>query len=242
MKHRNSKLLAALLACAASAGVMAQSNAPTFKINVIGTIAPGSCTPTTGDLTFDMKEINTKTLNNDKPTMLDMITKSVKITCSADTSIALSAQATQSASSAYTTNMENHTTAKTYTSANALYDLVNAADTNSRVGVFAMQFRNFTYTGGGKGSTPSTALIIKSEDRNTWAYLANTNDWDAAQLKKNGSNLISFADKGANTVPVLASVYEGQLIVAPMLLPKKDLILTGDLKFTGGAVITLNYI
>lgn len=41
MKHHSSKLLAALLACAASTGALAQNApaaAPSFKINVTGTI------------------------------------------------------------------------------------------------------------------------------------------------------------------------------------------------------------
>ena len=62
---------AALLACAASAGAMAQAT-PSFKITVSGTIT-GSCKPESGDLTFDMKNINPKSLNNDKMTQLPMI-------------------------------------------------------------------------------------------------------------------------------------------------------------------------
>ena len=51
-----------------------------------------------------------------------------------------------------------------------------------------------------------------------------------------------FASPTADTTPVLASTFEGELIVAPAILPKKDLKLTGDLKISGGATITLNYL
>ncbi len=237
MKHRTSKLFAALLACAASAGAMAQAT-PSFKITVSGTITPGSCKPESGDLTFDMKNINPKSLNNDKMTQLPMILQKVKITCTADTSIALSAQTTASAATAPTGNLE-HTQAGTSTYPQSQYDLVD--DNKNRAGVFAMQFRNFSYTGGGTGASTNKAVIIKSTDKNSWSTAAS-NGWDAWQLKTNGSDYLSFASPTADTTPVLASTFEGELIVAPAILPKKDLKLTGDLKISGGATITLNYL
>lgn len=245
MKHHSSKLLAALLACAASTGALAQTApaaAPSFKINVTGTITPGSCTPASGDLTFDMKSINPKSLNNDKVTMLSGITNKIKITCTADTAIALNVTGYTKASKTYGSNMESHP-AGTSTTEDSLYDLVNPADGNSRVGVYAMQFRNFVYTGGGTGAVASKAEIIKSDDKNSWSNnTSSPNGWNTAQLKKDGSNYVSFADPKANTTPVLASTFEGELMLAPLILAKKDLKLTGDLKFEGGATITLNYL
>ncbi|MFA1586590.1 hypothetical protein ABZR37_13305 [Achromobacter ruhlandii] len=35
---------------------------------------------------------------------------------------------------------------------------------------------------------------------------------------------------------------DSELMLAPLILAKKDLKLTGDLKFEGGATITLNYL
>ncbi len=237
MKHRTSKLLATLLACAASAGAMAEP-APSFKINVSGTITPGSCKPETGDLTFDMKNINPKSLSNDKMNQLSTIVNKVKITCTADTSIALSAVTTATSTAAPLGNLE-HTQAGTSTYPASQYDLVD--DSKNRVGVFAMQFRNFTYTGGGTGASTNKAVIIKSTDKNSWATAAS-NAWDAWQLKTNGTDYLSFASPTADTTPVLASTFEGELIVAPVILAKKDLKMTGDLKFSGGATITLNYL
>ncbi|MBB1627539.1 hypothetical protein [Achromobacter sp. UMC71] len=245
MKHHSSKLFAALVACAASAGALAQTApaaAPSFKITVTGTIAPGSCTPSSGDLTFDMKSINPKSLNADKVTTLSGITQKVKITCTADTAIALNVTgSTKASGKAYGSNMDNHP-AGTSTYEASLYDLVNPSDSNSRVGVYAMQFRNFTYTGGGTGSVATKAVVIKSDDKVSWSYSDNLNGWDTAQLKRDGSNYVSFADTKANTVPVLASTFEGDLMISPLILAKKDLKLTGDLKFEGGATITLNYL
>ncbi|ALX85409.1 hypothetical protein APT56_20630 [Achromobacter denitrificans] len=247
MKHHTSKLLSALLACAASTSVMAQAAAPqaaapSFKINVTGTIAPGSCTPASGALTFDMKSINPKSLNNDKLTMLSAISNTIKITCTADTAIALNVTGYTKAPTAFGSNVNDHPAGMS-TYEVSLYDLVNPADNNSRVGVFGMQFRDFTYTGGGSGSVASKAEIIKSDDKNSWSNnTSSPNGWDTAQLKKDGSNFISFADPKANTTPVLASVFEGKLVLAPTILAKKDLKLTGDLKFEGGATITLNYL
>lgn len=243
MKHHSSKLLAALLACAASTGALAQNApaaAPSFKINVTGTITPGSCTPASGDLTFDMKSINPKSLNNDKVTMLSGITNKIKITCTADTAIALNVTGYTKASKAYGSNMEHPSGTKTETY--SLYDLVNPADGNSPVGVYAMQFRNFQYTGNGVGAVTTKADIIKSTDKSSWTNNADQTGWNNAQLAKDGSNYISFADPKANTTPVLASTFEGELMLAPLILAKKDLKLTGDLKFEGGATITLNYL
>lgn len=242
MKHHTSKLFVALVACAASTGALAQTAAPSFKINVTGTITPGSCTPASGDLTFDMKRINPTSLNADKVTMLSGITQKVKITCTADTAIALNVTGSTKASGKnYGSNMDNHP-AGTSTYEASLHDLVNPTDGNSRVGVYAMQFRNFTYTGGGTGSVPTKAAVIKSDDKVSWSYADNLNGWDTAQLKRDGSNYVSFADTKANTIPVLASVFEGDLMISPLILAKKDLKLTGDLKFEGGATITLNYL
>jgi hypothetical protein len=85
-------------------------------------------------------------------------------------------------------------------------------------------------------------VVIKSDDKVSWSYSDNLNGWDTAQLKRDGSNYVSFADTKANTVPVLASTFEGDLMISPLILAKKDLKLTGDLKFEGGATITLNYL
>ncbi|PCE27065.1 hypothetical protein BWP39_09775 [Paraburkholderia acidicola] len=219
---------------------MAQT-APTFKISVTGTITPGSCTPASGNLTFDMKNINPKSLSNDAVTRLPGIAQKVRITCTADAAIALNVTGSTKASTAYGSDMEDHP-AGVSTRQPFQYDLVNTANGNSLVGVYGMQFRNFTYTGGGTGSVATKAVIIQSDDKNSWSYTAKESGWNVAQLKKDGSNYVSFADTNANTTPVLASVFEGDLLIAPLILAKKDLKLTGDLKFEGGAVITLNYL
>lgn len=241
MKHHTSKLFAALLACAASTGAVAQSAAPSFKINVTGTIAPGSCTPSSGDLTFDMKSINPKSLNTDALTPLKGLTNKIKITCTADTSIALNIASATKSPQAYAANME-HSLENIKATPEYLYDLVDTANGNKRVGVYGMQFRNFTYTGGGTGSVVTKAVIISSGDKKTWAANTNLTDWYMGQLKNNGSSYVSFSDAATSTTPVLASVYEGDLVLAPQILPKKDLTITGDLKFEGGATITLNYL
>lgn len=241
MKHHINKLLASLLTCAATTAV-AQSSTPTFKINITGTIAPGSCIPSSGTVTFDMKTINPNSLNNDKETMLNGISNPIKITCTADTAIALNVTGYTKGPGEYQKDMPNHPAGMS-TWYGALYDLVNPADNNSRIGVYAMQFRDFTYSGGGAGSVVSKAEIITSDDKNSWVNkTSDPNGWNTAQLKKNGSNFISFADPKANTTPVLASEFEGKLILAPMFLAKKDLKLKGDVKFEGGATITLNYL
>lgn len=245
MKYHNSKFLAALFVCATSASALAQTApaaAPSFKINVTGAIAPGSCTPASGALTFDMKSINPKSLNADKVTELPNVSNKVKITCTADTAIALNVTSSTTAPAKWgSTEMKNHKGGvSTYEP--SLYDLVDPADGNKRVGVYAMQLRNFVYTGGGTGSKPTKANVIKSDDKASWAYVADLNGWDTAQLKRDGSNYLSFSDDATNTVPVLASVFEGDLVVVPLMLAKKDLKLIGDLKFEGSATITLNYL
>ncbi|MFV7425498.1 hypothetical protein ACNPNN_20750 [Stenotrophomonas geniculata] len=240
MNHISTKLLVGLLALAATSGAMAQA-APSFKINVTGTIAPGSCTPVTGDLTFDMKSINPRSLNNDAVTMLAGITNKVKITCTADTAIALNVTGSTKAPGTYGSNVEDHPAGMSTSAAN-VFDLVNPADGNKRVGVYLMQFRNFTYTGAAAGAVTAPAAVVKSTDKVTWSHSSSLNAWDSQQLKPDGSNYLSFADMNAKTAPVRASVFEGELVVAPTILAKKQLALTGDLKFEGGAVITLSYL
>lgn len=244
MKLHISTLSAAVLACITSIGAMAQTApaaAPSFKINVTGTIAPGSCTPAASALTFDMKNINPKSLNVDKVTMLPALTNKVKITCTADTAIALNVTSSTSAPAKWDSELKNHPQGVS-TREPSLYDLVDPADGNKRIGVYGMQFRNFMYTGGGTGSTPTKASVIKSDDKVSWSYTSDQNGWDTAQLKRDGSNYVSFSDEKTQTVPALASVFEGELLIAPLILAKKDLKLTGDLKFEGGATITLNYL
>ena len=84
-------------------------------------------------------------------------------------------------------------------------------------------------------------MIIKSTDKNAWSTAAS-NGWDAWRLKTNGSDYLSFASPTADTTPVLASTFEGEADRGAGDPAQKDLKLTGDLKISGGATITLNYL
>ena len=101
-----------------------------------------------------------------------------------------------------------------------------------------MQFRNFVH-GRRHGASTNKAVIIKSTDKNAYRGIERLGCL-AAQDER--FRLSVFASPTADTTPVLASTFEGELIVAPAILPKKDLKLTGDLKISGGATITLNYL
>lgn len=246
MKHQSSTLAVALLTCAVSTAAMAADPAPkpsatpSFEIKVTGTIKPGSCTPQQPTLVYKTDDLTPSGLNNTTVTMLKGMSSNISIACTADTAIALSATANSNTSTPFATDINNHpsgfSTQKPY-----LYDLVDTT-TNTRVGVYGFQFRNFKYQGGGKTSTLSPAVVVTSGDKATWATDSNLNNWNVAQLKNDGTTYVSFADPASPTKPVLASLYQGEILVAPTLRPKQEMTLTGDLAFQGSTTITLSYL
>ena len=246
MKHSTSKLLAVLLASAASAGAMAQqSAAPSFNVKVTGTITPGSCSPASNELLFNMGDIDPAGLKVSEVTQQKAITQPITITCTADTAIALSVTGSRKAAgAAYAVDMTHLVGAGQIQAAAAyLFDLLDPNNNNARVGVYAMQLRGFKYTGGGEGAVTKDAVVINSADKGaTWAANTDMTAWYMGQWKVDGSNLLSFATTEANTTPVAAKTFTGSLVIAPQILPKKDIKITGELKFEGGATITLTYI
>ncbi|WP_186182708.1 DUF1120 domain-containing protein [Burkholderia gladioli] len=249
MKHQSSKLVVAILSAVSTAAMAADpaptpaataAGAPTFEIKVTGTIKPGSCTPQQATLAYKLDDLTPSGLNNTDVTMLPGKSNNISITCTADTAIALSATSSSNIGTPYKQDINNHkagfSSHKGY-----LYDLVDSS-TNKRVGVYGFQFRNFKYQGGGQTSALSPAVVVTSADKASWSTDSNLNNWDVAQLKNDGTSYVSFADPGAAGKPVLASLYQGEILVAPTISPKQELTLTGELAFQGSTTITLSYL
>lgn len=250
MKHfHSSKILFAALACAAgttasAANPPAAASAPTaLNVKVSGVISPGSCTPTSGAISFDMKKVSPASLKDDAETPLAPIVQPLSIKCDGgDAAVALSVAGTVKAA-IISEDALNHKA--TGISAGAkkgyIYDLVDAATSATRIGRYVFQFRNFRYTAAAANGVAAAALVVTSPDRAAWTSAANTAA-NAAQLKSDGSSFVSFADPATPDVPVSASLFSGDIVIGAVIQPKSALTLNNDLAFRGETTITLSYL
>ncbi|MFY2995830.1 hypothetical protein ACOTH8_21145 [Achromobacter xylosoxidans] len=250
MKHfQIRKILFAVLACAGFATASAQ-NAPaaapapsTLNVAVGGVISPGSCAPTSGAISFDMKKINPASLKEKVETPLAPIVQPLSIKCDGgDAAVALSVAGTVKAATPSDNALEHKATGiQAEAKKGYIYDLVDAATSTTRIGRYVFQFRNFQYTIGATNSKPAKALVVTSSDRAAWATAADTAA-NAAQLKSDGTTYVTFADLATPTVPVSASLFNGDIVIGAVIQPKSELTINNDLTFRGETTITLSYL
>lgn len=250
MKHcYTRKLLFAALAFAGGATASAQ-NAPaaapapsTLNVTVGGLISPGSCTPTSGAISFDMTKINPASLKDKTETPLAPIVQPLSIKCDGgDAAVALSVAGTVKAAKPSDTALDHKATGiQAEAKKGYIYDLVDVATSNTRIGRYLFQFRNFQYTAAAANSKPTKALVVTSSDRAAWANAADTAA-NAAQLKSDGTTYVTFADPATPTVPVSASLFNGDIVVGAVIQPKSELTINTDLAFRGETTITLSYL
>ncbi|MCD0504410.1 hypothetical protein LPZ50_15490, partial [Bordetella petrii] len=62
------------------------------------------------------------------------------------------------------------------------------------------------------------ALVVTSSDRAAWASAADTAA-KAAQLKSDGTTFVTFADPATPTVPVSASLFNGDIVIGATIQP-----------------------
>lgn len=245
MKHSHTrKILFAVLACAGSAAASAQ-NAPapsTLNVAVGGVISPGSCTPTSGAIAFDMKKINPASLKDKAETPLAPIVQPLSIKCDGDAAVALSVAGTVKAPTPSDAALDHKATGiQAEAKKGYIYDLVDAATSTTRIGRYVFQFRNFQYTTAAANGKQAKALVVTSSDRAAWANAADTAA-NAAQLKSDGTTYVTFADPATPTVPVSASLFNGDIVIGAVIQPKSELTINTDLTFRGETTITLSYL
>lgn len=247
MKHQHSsKILFAALACAAAATASTANAQPAspaaLQVKVGGVITPGSCTPAADALAFDMKKVNPASLKEKAETPLAPIVQRLSITCQGDAGVALSVAGTARAATASEDALD-HKGAGISAEAKKgyIYDLVDAATSNTRIGRYVFQFRNFSYTTAAANGTAAKAVVVSSSDKAAWTNAADTAA-NAAQLKSDGTSFVSFADPATPTVPVSASLFDGDIMIGAVIQPKSALTLNTDLTFRGETTITLSYL
>ncbi|MEE9889485.1 MAG: hypothetical protein PBU96_08590 [Stenotrophomonas geniculata] len=242
------KAMFAALACASSVtAVAATTPTPTgpvgLNVKVGGVISPGSCTPESGAVSFDMKKIRPTALLEKAATPLAAAAQPLVIKCDGgDTAVMLSVAGAVMAAVASDKEL-THASAGINAGAKSgyIYDLVDAKDSSKRIGRYAFQFRNFRYKTAASTTAASDAVVVTSTDKVTWAKAAETAT-NAAQLKADGSSYLTFADPATPAVPVRASVFSGNVVIGAALQPKSELVITDDLTFRGETTITLAYL
>ncbi len=250
MKHpHSSKILFAALACAAAATVSTahaqatKAAAPAaLQVKVGGVITPGSCTPAADALSFDMKKLNPASLKDNAETPLAPIVQRLSIKCQGDAAVALSVAGTAKAATVSEDALDHKATGiNAEAKKGYIYDLVDAATSNTRIGRYVFQFRNFSYTTAAANGTAAKAVVVSSNDKAAWTNAADTAA-NAAQLKSDGTSYVSFADPATPAVPVSASLFDGDIMIGAVILPKSALTLNTDLSFRGETTITLSYL
>ncbi|CAB3892246.1 MAG: hypothetical protein ACWGIK_01205 [Achromobacter pulmonis] len=253
MNHlQSSKILLAALACAAgavtsvdaSAAPSAPAGTAGLNVAVGGVITPGSCTPAAKSVAFDLKKINPASLKEKAETPLAPIVQPLSIKCDGgDAAVALSVTGALKAAKAYDESLDHKATGiRAASKKGYIYDLVDAATATNRIGRYVFQFRNFRYTTAAATDGKAVkALVASSEDRAAWSTAADT-DENAAQLKSDGSNYVTFVDAATPTVPVRASLFDGDIVIGAVVSPKSELTLNDNLTFRGEATITLSYL
>lgn len=245
MKHSHfPKLLFVALACAAGAAASAATPAATGSLNVVvgGVISPGSCTPASGAISFDMKKVGPASLKNAAETPLAPIVQPLSIKCDGDASVALSVAGTVKAATASDAALDHRGTGiRAEAQKGYIYDLVDAATSTARIGRYVFQFRNFRYTTAAASSAAAKALVVTSNDKTAWTNAADSAA-NAGQLKADGSSFVTFVDPAAPTVPIAASLFSGDIVVGAVIQPKSELKLNDELTFRGETTITLSYL
>ncbi|MFY4258920.1 hypothetical protein ACOTCG_15090 [Achromobacter xylosoxidans] len=252
MKQIQSRhLLFAILACAASAAASAQSSTATptaaatpstLNVAVGGVISPGSCTPASSAIAFDLNKINPTSLKDKAETPLAPIVQDLSIKCDGDTSVALSVAGTAKAAAPSDAAFDHKATGiQAEAKKGYIYDLVDVATTTKRIGRYVFQFRNFTYTTSADNAKALKATVVTSSDRASWTSVAETTA-NAAQLKSDGSTFVSFANPATPAVPVSAKEFDGSIVIGAAIVPKSELTINDELKFRGETTITLSYL
>lgn len=269
MKHiQSSKILLALLACAAGVATVvsmpaaAQSDAPaaaaagapgaasvpsSLNVAVGGTITPGSCKPTLAEIKFNETKVNGNSLKETAETPLPPVVQSFSITCeSGDAAIALSVGGSSNLAVPEETGL-THTATGIVAEAKKgyIYDLVDQATSKERIGRYVFQFRNFRYTTTAANGKSTKTVVVTSADKATWATAADTAT-HASQLKSDGSTFVTFAESGQSTVPVAAKEFSGDIVIGAVIQPKTALKaalkISSDLAFYGTTTLVLSYI
>lgn len=240
-------LLFVMLACSGGAVASAQT-APaaatpaTLNVAVGGVISPGSCTPASSAIAFDLNKINPASLKDKAETPIAPIVQALSIKCDGDAAVALSVAGAAKAATPSEAALDHKATGiQAEAKKGYIYDLVDVATATKRIGRYAFQFRNFTYTTSADNAKPLKAGVVTSSDRASWTLAADTAA-NAAQLKSDGSTFVSFVDPGTPAVPVSAKEFNGSIVIGAAILPKSELTINDELKFRGETTITLSYL
>jgi len=240
-------LLFVMLACSGGAVASAQT-APaaatpaTLNVAVGGVISPGSCTPASSAIAFDLNKINPASLKDKIETPIAPIVQALSITCDGNTAIALSVAGSAKAATPLDTAFDHKATGiQAEAKKGYIYDLVDVDTATKRIGRYVFQFRNFTYTTTADEAKPQKAAVVTSSNRTSWTTATDT-EANAAQLKSDGSNFVSFADPKTPAVPVSAKEFDGSIVIGAAIVPKSELTINDELKFRGETTITLSYL
>lgn len=226
------------------AGVNAAASTPAgLNVSVGGVISPGSCTPTSNAVSFDIKKINPNSLKEKAETPLAPIVQPLSIKCDGgDAAVTLSVTGALMAPKESEEALDHKSTGiKADAKKGYIYDLVDSATATSRIGRYVFQFRDFSFTTAAANGKPEKALIASSVDRAAWATAADTAA-NAAQLKSDGSTYVTFVAADKTGVPVTASLFSGNIVVGAVISPKSELKLNDNLTFRGETTITLSYL
>lgn len=189
-----------------------------------------------------MKKINPASLKEKAETPLAPIVQPLSIKCDGgDASVALSVAGTLKAPTASDTALDHKATGIQAEARRLHLRLVDAATSTTRIGRYVFQFRNFQYTTAAATGTQAKALVVTSSDRAAWTNAADTAA-NAAQLKSDGTTYVTFSDPATPTVPVSASLFNGDIVIGAVIRPKSELTINTDLTFRGETTITLSYL
>jgi len=221
MTNQASHVVMAGLLALGSASAFADS----FDVAVTGKIKPGACTPTlAGGGTFDYGLIGSAELSPTAPTLLQVLSDSITITCDAAARVALSAQDNRAGTGAFTGNINF------FGSSNPVktqFGLGAAGGKN--IGAFAFRFRTNTFQADGA----AVDSIYSSTSGATWGT--------SNGIINNTGGYESWAKKG-QTVPVAAKVFTGTLDVQAAIDKTSNLDLSQEINLDGLATVSLVYL
>lgn len=194
--------------------------ADTADLRVIGTIAPGACTPVfSGGATVDYGVIPISSLNVSATTQLQDREIGYTITCNAPIPISTTWSDSR-AGTAYEPN-------------------TNRFGLGTHNGVMIGRYNLYNVRTGVTGDGQTVDVIQKNDAGSAW--VAPAGGITSAQISSDGVRQFSYAPVGT-LVPGAYQTYVGAIRVIPVIAPTDTLNLTTEVTLDGLSTMTVNYL